>query len=113
MRENEGKQVGEALKRLGIEVKIIDAHKRFFQKLKGIVEPEEKRKIIGNEFIKVFEDFEKGENAKFLIQGTIGPDWIESGGEGRDTIKSHHNVGGLPKEMKLKLCEPLRDLYKH
>ncbi len=113
MRENEGAKVKETLKRAGIDVKIIEAQDRFLKKLSGIAEPEEKRKIIGNEFIRVFEDFEKKENASFLVQGTIGPDWIESGGDGRDVIKSHHNVGGLPKDMKLKLCEPLRDLYKH
>ena len=73
---------------------------------------EEKRKIIGEEFIRVFEDEARRTGAEYLIQGTIAPDWIESGGGLRDTIKSHHNVGGLPKKMGMKLVEPLRDLYK-
>lgn len=67
--------------------------------------------MIGKLFIDIFQ--EEAKKAKFLVQGTIAPDWIESGGMGRDTIKSHHNVGGLPEGMHLKLCEPLRELYKH
>ena len=75
--------------------------------------PEEKRKIIGELFIRIFEEeAAKIKGAEFLAQGTIAPDWIESGGGLRETIKTHHNVGGLPKEMKLKLIEPLRELYK-
>jgi GMP synthase (glutamine-hydrolysing) len=70
------------------------------------------RKIIGEKFIRVFEKVAKQEKIEYLMQGTIAPDWIESGGGLRDTIKSHHNVGGLPREMRLKLVEPLRDLYK-
>ena len=75
-------------------------------------DPEKKRKIIGKKFIRIFEKVAREEKVDCLVQGTIAPDWIESGGGLRDTIKSHHNVGGLPKDMKLKLAEPLRDLYK-
>ncbi|UCH72484.1 MAG: glutamine-hydrolyzing GMP synthase subunit GuaA, partial [Thermoplasmatales archaeon] len=71
-----------------------------------------KRKIIGEKFIRVFEKVAERENVEYLVQGTIAPDWIESGDSLRDTIKSHHNVGGLPEEMNLELIEPLRDLYK-
>jgi len=69
-------------------------------------------KIIGEKFIRIFEKVAREEKVDYLVQGTIAPDWIESGGGLRDTIKSHHNVGGLPKDMKLKLIEPLRELYK-
>ena len=80
--------------------------------MKGVSDPEEKRKIIGEKFVRVFERIAKEKKAEYLIQGTIAPDWIESGGGLRDTIKTHHNVGGLPPDMKLKVVEPLRDLYK-
>ncbi|MDD5022555.1 MAG: glutamine-hydrolyzing GMP synthase [Candidatus ainarchaeum sp.] len=113
MRENETEKVEKTLKRAGINIKVENASDKFFKELKGITNPEEKRKIIGKEFIEVFQKIAKEEKVSFLVQGTIGPDWIESGGGGRDTIKSHHNVAGLPLDMKLKLCEPLRDLYKH
>ncbi|MEK6986945.1 MAG: glutamine-hydrolyzing GMP synthase subunit GuaA, partial [Candidatus Thermoplasmatota archaeon] len=75
-------------------------------------DPERKRHIIGNKFIELFEREAKTFGAESLVQGTIAPDWIESGGQLRDRIKSHHNVAGLPPDMKLKLVEPLRDLYK-
>jgi len=75
-------------------------------------DPEQKRKIIGEKFIRVFEREALEEKAEYLIQGTIAPDWIESGGGLRDTIKSHHNVGGLPPDINLEIVEPLRDLYK-
>lgn len=75
-------------------------------------DPEKKRKIIGEMFITIFEKIAKEEKAKFLGQGTLAPDWIESGAGMRATIKTHHNVGGLPKGMKLKLVEPVRELYK-
>jgi GMP synthase (glutamine-hydrolysing) len=95
---------------------VADAEKRFLKKLKGAVDPEKKRKIIGTEFIKVFEEkAKKIGKVKFLGQGTIYPDVIESvssKGGPSSTIKSHHNVGGLPKKMGLKLVEPLRDLFK-
>ncbi|MBU0591983.1 glutamine-hydrolyzing GMP synthase [Candidatus Micrarchaeota archaeon] len=113
MRKNETQKVTEVAKRLGVTLNVIDGRKRFLDALKGIIEPEQKRKIIGEMFVRVFEEEAKKHNVKFLIQGTIAPDWIESGGMGRDTIKSHHNVGGLPEKMHLKLCEPLRELYKH
>jgi GMP synthase (glutamine-hydrolysing) len=91
---------------------VIEAQDQFFEALKGVADPETKRKIIGEKFIRVFETVAKEEGIEYLIQGTIAPDWIESGGELRDRIKSHHNVGGLPKEIDLKIVEPLRDIYK-
>lgn len=112
MRKDESKEVVETLKELGLNIKLVNAQKRFFEALKGIEAPEEKRKKIGELFIEIFEEEAKKEKAEFLVQGTIAPDWIESGGGLRDTIKTHHNVGGLPKKMELKLIEPLRDLYK-
>ncbi len=93
----------------------VDAEERFLKKLKGIVDPELKRKIIGEEFIKIFEEqAKKIGNIKYLAQGTLYPDVIESRGAGAaaDRIKTHHNVGGLPKKMKLKLVEPLRSIFK-
>lgn len=113
MRKNETEKVKEAAKAVGIELKVVDGKKRFLDALKGVTDPEKKRKIIGEAFVRIFEEEAKKHNVIFLIQGTIAPDWIESGGMGRDTIKSHHNVGGLPEHMELKLCEPLRELYKH
>lgn len=112
MRKNEAKLVSEAAKKAGIHLKVVAASSSFFSALRGISDPEEKRKIIGKGFIKVFEAEAKKCSAEFLIQGTIAPDWIESGAGLRDTIKSHHNVGGLPKKMGLFLCEPMRELYK-
>lgn len=93
---------------------MIDASERFLKKLKGVTEPESKRKAIGEEFIRVFEDIsdEIGE-VDFLAQGTIYPDVIESGSKTSAVIKSHHNVGGLPSVIKFKgIVEPLRDLFK-
>jgi GMP synthase (glutamine-hydrolysing) len=113
MRKNETQMVKEAAKAAKIELKVVDAKEKFLSLLAGVTDPEEKRKIIGEVFIRVFEEEAKEAGAKFLIQGTIAPDWIESGGLGRDTIKSHHNVGGLPEHMDLSLCEPLREIYKH
>lgn len=113
MRKDEPRKVAEAAKKVGVELKVLDAKNEFLSALKNIVEPEEKRKVIGNLFIKLFEEEAKKYGATYLVQGTIAPDWIESGGFGRDKIKSHHNVGGLPEKMHLKLCEPLRELYKH
>ena len=92
----------------GLNLHYIDASERFFEALKGVTDPEEKRKVIGRVFIEVFEGVAKEIDAQFLIQGTIAPDWIESRGK----IKSHHNVGGLPERLNLELIEPLRDLYK-
>ena len=94
-------------------VKMIDASNQFLKALKGVSDPEEKRKIIGKVFIKVFESEAKKSGAKFLVQGTIYPDVIESAGtKHAQVIKSHHNVGGLPKKMNLVLIEPLRNFYK-
>jgi len=112
MRKGETESVDKMLRRLGINHNVVDASDEYFAVLKGVTEPEQKRKIIGEKFIRIFEREAKKFGAEYLVQGTIAPDWIESGGGLRDTIKSHHNVGGLPKEMNLKLVEPLRDLYK-
>ncbi|MCX6770415.1 MAG: glutamine-hydrolyzing GMP synthase [Candidatus Micrarchaeota archaeon] len=113
MRKGEAKQAKAMLARAGVKLNVVNASDIFFRALFGVSDPEKKRKIIGEKFIRVFEAEAKKTGAKFLIQGTIAPDWIESGGGSRDTIKSHHNVGGLPKKMGMRLCEPLRDLYKH
>lgn len=112
MRKGENDAVGKILTELKVNHKIVNASDEFFEALKGVIDPELKRKIIGEKFIRVFEREAKAFGAEYLVQGTIAPDWIESGGGLRDTIKSHHNVGGLPEEMNLKLVEPLRDLYK-
>ncbi len=112
MRKGEAERIDALFSRLGLNYKIIDASEDFISALKGVTDPEEKRKIIGAKFIEVFEREAKKFGAEYLVQGTIAPDWIESGGGLRETIKSHHNVGGLPKKMNLKLVEPLRDLYK-
>ena len=99
-----------------MNVKLINASNLFYQKLKNITNPEKKRKIIGNLFIKIFErEAKKNKNIKYLAQGTLYPDIIESQsatGSKTSKIKSHHNVGGLPKKMNLKLIEPLKDLFK-
>jgi GMP synthase (glutamine-hydrolysing) len=112
MRKGESEFVVKLMKSMGLNYKFVDASKEFYSALKGVVEPEHKRRIIGEKFIRIFEAAAKDFKAKYLVQGTIAPDWIESGGQLRDTIKSHHNVGALPKDMNLKLVEPLRDLYK-
>ncbi len=112
MRKGETDEVRGMLQDLSVNFRIVDASQEYFDALAGVTEPEQKRKIIGEKFIRVFEREAKGFGAKYLVQGTIAPDWIESGDGVRDTIKSHHNVGGLPKDMGMELCEPLRDLYK-
>ena len=112
MRKGETEAIDGMLGRLGVNHVIVDASDEYFEVLKGVTDPEKKRKIIGEKFIRVFEREAKKSGAEYLIQGTIAPDWIESGGGLRDTIKSHHNVGGLPPDMDMKLIEPLRDLYK-
>ncbi len=92
---------------------VVDAEDRFLDKLKGITDPEEKRKIIGKEFIRVFEEEQrKLSDIDFLVQGTIKSDVIESGEKGKVAVKSHHNVGGLPDDIDFELLEPLRTLYK-
>ncbi len=112
MRKNEAQRIDVLFKKLGLNYRIVDASEEFINALRGVTDPERKRKIIGAKFIEVFENVAKEFGAEYLVQGTIAPDWIESGGGLRDTIKSHHNVGGLPERMNLKLVEPLRDLYK-
>lgn len=116
MRKNESEQVVETFKRnMGIELVHVDAGRRFFDALRGVTEPEAKRKAIGELFVRIFEEHTGGiTDAKFLVQGTLYPDVIESGGvDGKaSVIKSHHNVGGLPDDMTLELCEPLRSLFK-
>ena len=101
-------------KNLGLRVKKVDAAKEFLDLLKGVEDPETKRKIIGNHFIEVFErEAKEFGDAKYLVQGTIYPDVIESGKDKASVIKSHHNVGGLPEDMLFEgLVEPLRDLFK-
>ena len=116
LRLNEGDQVMTMFaQHMGIKVIRVDAEARFLGKLTGVDDPEKKRKIIGHEFINVFdEEAGKLDNAKWLAQGTIYPDVIESGGQNGTAhlIKSHHNVGGLPEDMELGLVEPLRELFK-
>jgi GMP synthase (glutamine-hydrolysing) len=117
MRENEGEQVVETFRRhQGIELIHVRVADRFFERLQGVVDPEEKRKAIGELFIRVFEESAGGiEDARFLVQGTLYPDVIESGGGhggAAAMIKSHHNVGGLPEDMEFELVEPLRALFK-
>lgn len=113
MRYKETEFIEQTFLRYNFKLRVVDASNRFFKALKGVTEPEKKRKIIGKLFIKVFEEAAKKEKAQVLIQGTIYSDRIESGVTRHSaTIKSHHNVGGLPKHMKLQLYEPLRDLYK-
>jgi|TARA_B110000495_G_C22942536_1_gene551539 GMP synthase (glutamine-hydrolysing) len=112
MRKNETEFIEKMFAEQGIDLITVHAADRYFKALEGVTEPEQKRKIIGETFIRIFEDEQAKCGAKYLIQGTIAPDWIESGGGVRDTIKSHHNVGGLPEDMTLEIVEPLRDLYK-
>lgn len=116
LRQNEAQQVMDRLKnRLGINLNLIDASGLFLSRLQGVADPEKKRKIIGNTFIEVFEEeAKKLDDAEFLLQGTLYPDVIESiSFKGPSaTIKTHHNVGGLLEDMKLKLIEPLRELFK-
>jgi len=117
MRKDEFKfTYGVFKKKYKLNVKLIDASNTFLNKLKNISNPEKKRKIIGNLFIKIFEkESKKYSNLKFLAQGTLYPDIIESksaSGSKTSKIKSHHNVGGLPKKMNLKLIEPLKEFFK-
>lgn len=114
MRLGEGAQVEETFRRnFPTNLIHIKAEDRFLAKLKGVTDPEEKRKAIGETFIRVFEEVAKDlSDAKFLVQGTLYPDVIESGTKDAAKIKSHHNVGGLPDDMQFELVEPLRDLFK-
>ena len=113
LRKNEFQQVMDDYKVLGLNVVGVDASEKFFADLAGVTEPEQKRKIIGRDFVEVFNaEAKKIADAKWLAQGTIYPDRIESLNITGKVIKSHHNVGGLPKEMHLQLCEPLKWLFK-
>ncbi|MCD8211152.1 MAG: glutamine-hydrolyzing GMP synthase, partial [Prevotella sp.] len=113
LRKNEFQKVLSAYEGLGLNVIGVNASEKFFRDLQGVSDPERKRKIIGNDFVEVFnQEAKKITDAKWLAQGTIYPDRIESLSITGMTIKSHHNVGGLPKEMSLKLCEPLKWLFK-
>jgi len=113
-REGEPERAVELLKSIGLEVYYVDARERFLSKLEGISDCEEKRRVVGETFAEVFtEALAKFPNAKYLAQGTLYPDVVESGAvKGADRIKSHHNVGGLPPWFKLELIEPLREFYK-
>ena len=117
MRKDEPDQIKQVFRNnFHLNLDYVDRSKRFLERLKGVTDPEEKRKIIGDEFVKVFEEeAKKFKGAKYLAQGTLYPDVIESfspTGAPSSRIKSHHNVGGLPAHMKLKLIEPLRELFK-
>ena len=117
LRKGEAEQVMESLGgKFGLNIIKVDAKERFLSKLAGVSDPEEKRKIIGNEFVYVFDDeatkLAGEEGVSFLAQGTLYTDVIESGTETAQTIKSHHNVGGLPEDMQFKLIEPLNTLFK-
>jgi GMP synthase (glutamine-hydrolysing) len=123
MREGETEQIERDFVAVtGVDLRVVDARERFLGALAGISDPEEKRKTIGREFIRVFEQaaldvvgdaHEHGERVDFLVQGTLYPDVVESGGgTGTANIKSHHNVGGLPEDLQFTLVEPLRTLFK-
>jgi GMP synthase (glutamine-hydrolysing) len=123
LRKGEAEQVErDFVAATGVALKVVDARERFLKALAGVSDPETKRKIIGTEFIRVFEQAEReiladaaaeGEPVEFLVQGTLYPDVVESGGgAGTANIKSHHNVGGLPEDLRFKLVEPLRKLFK-
>jgi len=118
LRKDEGDQVMEVYgKQFNMRIKRVDARERFLSKLKGVTDPETKRKIIGAEFIHVFDEeaarlYQEEGGIDFLLQGTIYPDVVESGTGQAAVIKSHHNVGGLPEDMKMELLEPLRTLFK-
>ncbi|MEY9877679.1 GMP synthase (glutamine-hydrolyzing) [Streptacidiphilus sp. MAP12-33] len=123
MRKGETEQVEkDFVAATGVKLKVVDAEERFLTALAGVTDPEEKRKIIGREFIRVFEQAQveiiaeagaSGEPVEFLVQGTLYPDVVESGGgTGTANIKSHHNVGGLPEDLEFQLIEPLRKLFK-
>ena len=123
LRQGEPEQVEkDFVSATGVRLKVVDAEQRFLDALIGVIDPEEKRKIIGREFIRVFEDAAAeavaeagahGQQVEFLVQGTLYPDVVESGGgTGTANIKSHHNVGGLPEDLQFSLVEPLRTLFK-
>ncbi|EPZ61976.1 tRNA methyl transferase family protein [[Clostridium] sordellii ATCC 9714] len=114
LRKNEGNDVERIFRdKFDMNLIRVNCEDRFLSKLKGVTEPEAKRKIIGEEFIRVFEE-ESNKLGKmdFLVQGTIYPDVVESGQGEAATIKSHHNVGGIPEDIEFKIVEPLRELFK-
>ena len=115
LRKGEADQVMESLGgKFGLNIIKVDAKDRFLDKLKGVSDPEQKRKIIGNEFIYLFDDeAAKLDGIEFLAQGTLYTDVIESGTDTAEVIKSHHNVGGLPEDMAFKLIEPLKMKFVH
>jgi GMP synthase (glutamine-hydrolysing) len=110
LRKDEPKQIIDSMQSLGLDVHVQNSQRRFLGALKNVIDPEEKRKIIGREFIRCFERISGASG--FLAQGTLYPDVVESGTDTAATIKSHHNVGGLPDDMRFKLIEPLKDLFK-
>ena len=112
LRQGEVDFVGGLFRELGLRHELLTEGPRFLGALEGVSDPEEKRRRIGTTFIRLFEAEADRTGTDRLVQGTIAPDWIESGGAARDTIKTHHNVGGVPKDSRLVLVEPLRDLYK-
>jgi GMP synthase (glutamine-hydrolysing) len=114
LRKNEADQVEQVFKeRFHMNLICVNAQERFLNKLKGVTDPEKKRKIIGEEFVRVFEEeASKLGEIDYLVQGTIYPDVIESGTGNKGLVKSHHNVGGLPEDIKFSIIEPLRELYK-
>ena len=114
LRKGEPEQVVRVFRdNLGANLVYVDAQERFLSKLAGVADPEQKRRIIGAEFIRVFEEeARKLDGIEFLAQGTIYPDIIESGTKTNKVVKSHHNVGGLPDDLKFELVEPVRQLFK-
>ncbi len=112
LRQGEVERVGAFFRANRLSFEVLSAEDRFLSALHDVADPEEKRRRIGTAFVRLFEEEAARSGADTLIQGTIAPDWIESGGQLRDTIKTHHNVGGLPADLTLKIVEPLRDLYK-
>ncbi len=112
LREGEVARVRAFFNASATDVTVVPAEEVFLSALAGVRDPEEKRRRIGHAFIRTFETEADRFGTDRLVQGTIAPDWIESGGSKRDTIKTHHNVGGVPEDSRLRLVEPLRDLYK-
>jgi GMP synthase (glutamine-hydrolysing) len=112
LRQGESERVMELMKEANLQVRRLDAEALFLERLAGVSDPEQKRKIIGHSFIEVFDQALADQDVTYLVQGTLYPDIVESGSGHAATIKTHHNVGGLPAGMKLKLLEPLRELFK-
>jgi GMP synthase (glutamine-hydrolysing) len=112
LRYQESERVLQLMEEAKVKVKRVDAEALFLERLSGVSDPEKKRKIIGHTFIEVFDNALADQDVTFLVQGTLYPDVVESGAGQAATIKTHHNVGGLPEDMKLVLLEPLRELFK-